>query len=239
MTDPTNIDEKFFAWLDGELSGAEAEAMQARVDSDPELQEMARQHRAMQSRLKDAFDKVASAPVPDSLSASAHGSGPVVVSLAERREQAARRAPRGVPQWAAIAATLVLGVMAGTLVPDRAESPVEVRGDAIYAAGELGRALDTQLASAPSGDVRIGLTFRDNDGTICRTFTGQSASGLACRDSDRWQLRGLFPSGEGQAGDYRMAAGMNPALAALLDSTITGEPLDSAQEAEASKRGWK
>jgi hypothetical protein len=71
----------------------------------------------------------------------------------------------------------------------------------------LNEALDTELASAPVGDVRIGLTFRDQSGRVCRSFTQAAASGLACREGDRWQLRGLFAAPEGQGGDYRMAAG--------------------------------
>ena len=44
---------------------------------------------------------------------------------------------------------------------------------------------------------------------------------------------------EGQSGHYRMAAGMDPNLAALVGSTMTGEPLDAAQEKAARDRGWR
>ena len=37
----TEIDEKFFAWLDGELSAPEAAEMEARVASSPELTALA------------------------------------------------------------------------------------------------------------------------------------------------------------------------------------------------------
>jgi hypothetical protein len=87
--------------------------------------------------------------------------------------------------------------------------------------------------------VRIGLTFRDQSGAICRTFTGEQSSGLTCRDGSDWRLRGLFAAPEGQAGDYRMAAGTDPNLAALIDSTIAGEPFDAAQEQAAKARGWR
>ena len=33
----TEVDDKFFAWLDGELSGDEAAEMEARVATSPEL----------------------------------------------------------------------------------------------------------------------------------------------------------------------------------------------------------
>jgi hypothetical protein len=115
-----------------------------------------------------------------------------------------------------------------------------VQDGALYASASLDQALSSRLASAPaSGPVRIGLTYRDQSGAICRTFTEAKSSGLACRNGDRWQLRGLFPAPERQADTYRMAAGMDPNLAALVDSTIAGEPFDAAQEKTALQKGWK
>ena len=95
---------------------------------------------------------------------------------------------------------------------------------------------------ASAGDVegvRIGLTFRDSAGAVCRSFTEQRSSGLACRDGQDWRLRGLFAAPEGQSGDYRMAAGADPNLAALIESTIAGDAFDAAQEKSARDRGWR
>jgi hypothetical protein len=87
--------------------------------------------------------------------------------------------------------------------------------------------------------VRIGLTFRDRMGEICRSFTGSAGSGLACRDGARWRLKGLFAAPEGQSSDYRMAGGMDPNLAALVDSAMAGEPFDGSAEKAARDRGWR
>ena len=46
MTD----EEEFFAWLDGELDGAAAAKVAARVAADPALAEEARLHRALGQR---------------------------------------------------------------------------------------------------------------------------------------------------------------------------------------------
>jgi hypothetical protein len=126
------------------------------------------------------------------------------------------------------------------MVPRGTDAPVNVRDGRIYAAAGLDQALDLQLASeSPSGAARVGVTFRDQSGAICRSFTQRQASGLACRSGDRWQVRGLFATPEGQASDYRMAAGMDPNLAALIDSAIAGEPFGAAQERAARDRGWR
>jgi hypothetical protein len=36
-----------------------------------------------------------------------------------------------------------------------------------------------------------------------------------------------------------MAAGMDPNLAALVDSTMTGEPFDATAERAAKRSGWR
>jgi hypothetical protein len=231
MTD----DEKFFAWLDGELPAGEAAEMAAKVAADPELSRLAEQHRALGSQLRGAFEPIAAAPVPERLRAALRPSAAVIDFNAARRS----RSVQSLPQWAAIAATLVLGVFLGTMVPQRASSPVAVQGGQLYAAAALDHALDTELASAPSGQVRIGLTYRDHSGEICRSFSGAAGNGLACRNGDRWQLKGLFATPQGQSTDYRMASGMDPNLAALVDSTMAGEPFDAAAEKAAKNKGWK
>lgn len=231
MTD----DEKFFAWLDGELAPAEAADMEAKVAADPQLRQLAEQHRALGTQLRGAFDPIAAAPLPERLQASLRPSADVIDFAVARR---ARTMP-SLPQWAAMAATLALGIFVGTMVPQRDRAPVEVQGGRIYAAAALNEALDTQLASAPAGDVRIGLTFRDQAGEICRSFTASASSGLACRNGGRWQLKGLFGAPEDQGSDYRMAAGMDPNLAALVDSAMAGEPLDAAAEKAAKDKDWK
>jgi len=231
MTD----DEKFFAWLDGELGSPEAAEMEAKVAANPDLARLAEQHRALGNRLRGAFDPIASAPIPERLQAVPRRSTKVIDFAAAKR---ARSIP-SLPQWAAMAATLAVGVFVGTMVPQRENAPIEVQGGKLYAAANLDRALDTQLASAPAGDVRIGLTFRDQSGEVCRSFTAPAASGLACRNGDHWQLKGLFSSPRQQTSDYRMAAGMDPNLAALVDSTLVGQPFDGAAEKAAKEKGWR
>jgi anti-sigma factor RsiW len=230
-----NDDEKFFAWLDGELEPAEAAEVEARVAADPELRRLAEQHRALGNQLRSAFDPVAASPIPERLQAALRPSAQVIDFAAAKR---ARSMP-ALAQWTAIAATLAIGIFVGARVPQGTDAPVEVQGGKLYAAAAVNQALDRQLASAPSGDVRIGVTYRDQSGAICRTFTAAAASGLACRSGGRWQMKGLFAAPEGQSSSYRMAAGMDPNLAALVGSTMAGDPFDAATEKTARDKGWR
>ena len=235
MTD----EAKFFAWLDGELDPAEAANVEADVARDPELQRLAGEHRAMQAGLRGALDPLLQESVPFPAAGT-----PQAKVIDFERAQAERRVRTAPPLWkqaAALAATLALGVFAGTALSDGgSSSPVEVEAGRLVAAAGLEDALYAQLASAAAeSGPRIGLTFRDQSGSICRMFTADGASGLACRESGDWRIRGLFQSSEGQRTDYRMAAGPDPRLMEMVDSTIAGEPFDAAAEAEAMKRGWR
>jgi hypothetical protein len=185
--------------------------------------------------MRSAFDPIAAAPIPERLQAALRPPAQVIDFAAAKR---ARSMP-ALAQWAAMAATLAIGIFVGTRVPQGTDAPVEAQGGRLYAAAAVNRALDSQLASAPTGDVRIGLTYRDEAGEICRTFTATAASGLACRNGGRWQMKGLFAAPEGQGSSYRMAAGMDPNLAVLVDSTMSGEPLDAAAEKAARDKGWR
>jgi hypothetical protein len=232
-------DEKFFAWLDGELSGVEADELERQVAADPALQQRAAAHRALQARLSQAFGPIAEAPLPERMQELLRRPEGEIVDFSAVKQRRDARRGWGPPQWAAIAATLVVGIVAGTMVSQGTNAPVAVQGGKLYAAGALADGLNAQLARAPGGDVRIGLTFRDRSGAICRSFAESAASGLACRAGGRWQVRGLFAAPEGQAGPYRMAAGADPNLAALIDSTRTGEPFDADQERSAQAAGWR
>ena len=220
-------EERFFAWLDGELAPAEAATVEAAVARDPALKAKADRHRAMANQLRGAFAPVAEQP-------AALPVAPVVdfaTAHAQRRERS---------RWqdlAALAATLLLGLVIGTRFA-ASDSPVAAGNGTLIASAGLDRLLDRQLASAPGAGERIGLTFRDRDGRICRTFSAGASSGLACRDGENWEVEALMASGEGQTGEFRMASGPDPRIAGLVDGMISGEPFDADQERAARNRGW-
>lgn len=229
-------EELFCAWLDGELEGAEAERISVAVAADPELRAKAEQHRRLAAQLRGAFDPLLKQDVPPPRFETAS----VVDFHAKPADRNVRRPSFGVPQWAAMAATLAIGIVAGQFVGNRSGPPIESRDGMLVAAASLDRALDAQLASAEGGErVRVGLTFRDRNGGICRSFTDDGTSGLACRDGQDWRVEGLFAAPEGQQGDYRMASGEDPRIAALIDERIAGEPFDAAAEQAARDSNWR
>ena len=224
-------EERFFAWLDGELDAGEAAEVAALVAADPELQRKVEVPRKFGQRLHAAFDPLAAQGAPDRLLRAIKPPEAGVIDLAARRASRRNWAPF---QWAAMAATLAIGIVAGSLVNRGPTSPISSEGGQLVASGELEQALYTRLASAPADEgTRIGLTFRDAKGDLCRSFTDDGASGLACHEKGDWRIRGLFQAGEGQSSEFRMASGPDPRLGELIGATIAGDPLDAAGERKA------
>ena len=193
----------------------------------------------MQADLAAAFAPILTQSVPEPIRAAAIPQADVIDFAAARAKRAASIRPQW-RQWWALAATLCVGVSIGLLSRGGDAGLVSQQGQQIVAGAALSDALNTRLASAPEASgMRIGLTFRNQQGSICRSFAGDAATGLACRDQgSKWVIKGLFGA-LAPSGDYRMAAGDDPALAALIDGTIAGEPLDAAGERAARDKGWK
>jgi len=222
-------DEMLMAYVDGELSEPQQMAVDSAVAADPALFEKLERHRRLRARMGGAFAEVLAEPAPERLVAAARPSN-VVPFPAQRR---------AVPAWAAMAACVAIGLVAGLSVPRLGSAPTI--GSDLRAHGQLASALDKQLASAPAqgAAVRVGLSFRSSDG-YCRTFTEETVAGLACRERDGWKVRMAVARTAGPASDYRTAASETPpqVLEAAQDLMV-GEPLDARAEAAARAKDWR
>ncbi|MBW0145694.1 anti-sigma factor family protein [Sphingomicrobium clamense] len=218
-------EEEFFAWLDGELEGEAAAAVAARVAADPELKQLAEQHRTMTEDLRAAFDPIMTElPAPEAVL--------TFPSMAANDNSHWFR-------FGGMAASLAFALFLGILIGQPGEGLVVTSTDGrLIAASALSDTLDNQLASDEQGAIRVGVSFINTDGHYCRSFAAPEAEGVACRIEGGWQLEGLF-AGKGESGEYRMAAGTGRHIAELIDALIVGEPLDAESEAEAQRREWQ
>lgn len=235
----TVTDEMLMAYVDGELSPADAARIDAAVAADEVLAARLARHRRLAGAVAGAFADVAGEPVPDRLADAASGGGKVV-SLDAVRQSRARPSPG---QWGLMAAGLVAGLAVGVSLP---RGPAPLVGGDMRARGQLAAALDSQLASAPEAGalVRVGLSFRARDNGYCRTFTvtkGEGPAGLACRDGDGWTVRmAVARAAAAPAGDYRTAAADTPPeIIAAAQAIMLDAPLDAGGEAAAKARGWR
>ncbi len=246
----TLSDEILTAYADGESDEKTRIAVESAMSTDPEIARRITQHRALRKRLRGAFDPVLDEPVPTHLiylarnapTSSSARETPQVIPLPRRP------APRrSLPPWAALAASLLIGILAGRFAfPTGGPGLIATRNGHMMASGPLAEALTRQLVSRQQAtqSVQIGVSFRSKSGEYCRTFSTRdpAVAGLACHAGDGWRLQVLSGTEEQEvaAGGYRPAASPMPAaIVSTISAEISGEPLDARAEAAARARDWQ
>jgi hypothetical protein len=239
-------DETLMAYADGELDDTERAEIARAVDADPALAERVAEHQALRSDVFAAFAPILDEPMPPALTAAAlPGKVADLSSARAARAELIATPPRrwSWPEWGAIAATLAVGVLAGSMIGgtggDAALALATNTDGKLVAQGQLATALSQQLA-ASEGAVRIGVSFAAKDGSLCRSFITHGTAGLACRSSNAWQVPVVAEVASAAAGDYRQAGSAMPAAVLdAIDARITGPALDARGEQEALQRGWQ
>ncbi|MES2018336.1 MAG: hypothetical protein V4484_17750 [Pseudomonadota bacterium] len=246
-------DEILMAYADGELDEATRRVVEQALRQDPALAEKVRQHQVLRSNVFNAFASTLSEEVPQRLQAAARSGK--VVHLDSVRQLRTPPAPLPLPakprwswpEWGALAATLVVGVLSGivankSIVGEQSLAGFDNNAGMLTAQGKLDQALSEQLASASAQDpnVKVGITFLSKEGTYCRSFMLPSTAGLACRDGGEWRIPVLTNGAMGVAGEYRQAGSALPAaVLEAIDERIVGQALDANAERAALKQGWK
>lgn len=241
-------DETLMAYADGELDQSTRHAVELAMRADPQLADKVRQHIALRGEVYRAFAGTLDEQVPPRLRQVAQSANVVQLDSVRAARRKVVEVPRrwSWPEWGAIAATLVVGVLAGAmgLSSLRGESQLTAAVDgegALTAHGKLDLALTRQLASASAAasGVRIGVTFVSKEGQYCRSFTMGSAAGLACRRGSEWRIPVLTESAASAEGAYRQAGSAMPAAVLdAVDARAAGASLDAKAEQAAAAKGW-
>ena len=228
-------DELVAAYADGELHSLIQDRFEEALARDDTLRARVERERMLRARLGGHFDPVMDEPVPERLRAMLETPAAADVIPIERARQQRRLTHRAwIP--AAMAASLAVGLFGGQfLLGDSGISTLPA------ADGALAEALDTQLASAPAAaaDTRIGTTFRDGEGRLCRTFDGAEIAGFACRDGGAWRIEMLAPGSGGQGPGYQQAASGAMMVLQAAQERMAGEPLGEEEERRLRNSGWR
>lgn len=248
-------DETLMAYVDDELDAVARAKVDAALAADPQLADRLARQRTLTGQLRAAFDGVLEEPLPPRLLAAARATGDI--GNADRQGVADRWLRSGAmptrhgswPQWGALAASLIVGVLAGYALPRHAPGGLVPENGRLIARGALASTLSKQLASSAPDEaapLRVGLSFLAGTGDYCRTFTlagtgeQQPLAGLACKDGPDWHIRVLAQAQAPAHGDYRMATSAMPqAVLRAVDDSIAGDPLDASAERAARDSGWR
>jgi hypothetical protein len=254
-------DDILMRFADGELPEDEAALVREAMADDRELSARVERFKYVRRALRQTYDSVAQEPIPERFRAllgdmalnepqapSPHEEPqPLkapVVSLAEARR--ARTEQRFTPPvWGAMAASVLIGLFAGSMLMRPAAPLLQVEDGQLRAGAGLAEVLDTRLSSDAvnaRSPLHVGVSFRAQDGGYCRTFdsvlTNKAVSGLACRQSGAWIVR-IATTEPVVASDYRQAGSAAPAVMNMVDTLMAGEPLTDAQERQARDEAWQ
>ena len=252
------------AFVDGELSSADADRIARVLVSDVDARVVADRIRATNDALKAAFAAPMDEQIPDAIFRTVAeqdrgGAGPsnrsaTVTPLRRHRDRSRSGGNRRwMPMALAACIALVVGFgTGGVLLPETA-GPL-TSGDA-PSGGALHAALETLPSGTVSSDgIQPMMTFADADGRLCREFEatgvlpGELGFGIACRTAaDIWHVEILVtapmvsPSHDLGTSDRPtiLASGPGPdALDAMLDALGAGPRMTVAEEAQLIAEGW-
>jgi hypothetical protein len=242
-------DEILMAYADGELDELQRSRVERAMRDDPAVAAAVARHHALRRDVSAAFAGVLSEPVPQRLTlVSGNGSVLDLGQARAARQKASATRRWSWPQWGAMAASLVVGILVGSVgwrgTQDEAQlASLSANGGVPVAQGKLAAALSQQLASAGQvgQGVQIGVSFLSKEGSYCRSFILGSAAGLACRAGQEWRIPVLEESSAASAGGaYRQAGSQMPAAVLdAIDQRIEGAALDANAERAALQRGWR
>lgn len=227
--------DKLDRFVDGELPPGEMERIAAVLTDSPEQNAYVVRQESLRNRLREGFHAL-DGSIPERLIQAAR-----TAPASWRWRLRAAQKPNRLFRWLAPAcATLLLGFVAGVSLAPQGDLVTSTSGQVI-AQGALDKALDGQLASeASAGRVRIGISFRNKAGQVCRTFNNGNNAGLACHNAGVWVVAMLVrqvPEDAGAA--YRMAGSEMPdAVRRAVTASIRGEPFDATMEAQAARDRW-
>jgi hypothetical protein len=229
-------DGRIGAFVDDEMTPAEAEALGRAAADDPALARGIDRQARLRSRLRGAYATLLDEPPP------AH----LLRLLAQERAAPAWRpwmrvgVPAGVGFALAASIAVAVGLSTGAGGGDVALSKAGV----LLARDGLAEALNHRLGTDVDAAARVRLveSFRAPDGRYCRIFRMRApagTTGLACKDAGGWTIASLASSGRRQGSDYRQAAsGLPRAVTVALDELDLSQPLTAEEERSARAAGW-
>lgn len=238
----TPTDAQLSAFLDGELSEREMQAVEKAINKNPELAARLELLSIVDEQLRSAFAPVLDEPIPDSvlglLDDVENETPSNVIGFSARTE---RKNIWQLP--AAIAASLMVGFFASQALNQRSD----YTGNDGLSVGSLSQdspvftALSSQFSGQKNEEIEIILSFQSHEGNYCREFTSANSRGLACRDGGNWNIISqIYAPSPDSASHYATASAQSlEAFDALIEGLMDGEILDSGQERNLINSQWR
>ena len=253
MTGPGFTDETLMAFADGELSEAEAAAVERAVETDQEIAARVALFRETRSQAKAALGPLADEPVPADLldristMVDAEDGQDAPDSTVVAFEPSPATSKRGqTSRWAmplAASLALIVGATVGFVLgtSQNGADDGRLRVAILDQPGIVGALNSVRSGEEqPLGDTgdrfRSIASYRDQEGTFCREFEvdridTSTIVAVACRPAERWQVQFAVVAGSNDEG-YAPASSLE-SLEAYLSAGGASAPLSLEDESAA------
>lgn len=258
MTDDMkDLDSRLSAYLDGELSAAESQDIEALIASDPQAAARLQALATARADFETSSHEIDEIPMSASLAATLERLEDADEDRSDGNVIAFpvwQRAASFMKQHRAVAASVAVATGAMTLQTAIPAQVASVEGlpanGTLYADSGIGRVLEAS-ASGTTESVGDGVTvtprftFASDDG-FCRvadtTSEAAQARFVACREDAGWRVAiATFSASTSGSPDapYRTASQAGAeSVETFLDSAMTNAPLGAQEEADLIDTGW-
>lgn len=246
-------DELLVAYIDDELDASQRAMVRSVLDTSPGLGRRADEMRLARDLLREGFPLPPDASTPASVQAVANR---LAEACARRSGRPAAAFPvQGRWKYAFAAGVLLCVTASGYLLWRFGGESMRPSATALMRIGPdtplhgvLESAASAEVIHVPAEDaaLRAVLTFRAKDGRFCREFEiladSGGSTGIACRAQGEWRAEVML-SAHSVLPDssYYTPAGQSdePAVAAVVERLIQGDPLSAQEEARILASGWQ
>ena len=239
MTEQDN--ELLSQYLDGELAAPAAQSLRQRLMAEPQLRSALERLRAVDNRVKNAFEAPALEAVPQH-----------VVNMVQNAATRPERSSHKRAGWGLAIAASLLAATGLLMNPESRQQSVDYMTTVAAQDSLLSQLLEHSASRGEGWDtlddgrqVRPLLSFASMDGSWCREYLmsneGTTWRGVACRADNAWTTQVLSPEqASGSSNEYRPAgAASADQVTSFIDAHAADIALSSKEEASVIASKWQ
>jgi negative regulator of sigma E activity len=236
-------DEQLSAFLDAELTSSDMETVREALELNDDIVMRLAELSQVDQWVVENAEIMDAKPVPDKL-----------IKFAQRIDEEQRQ-PNTVSnvvnlsKWKQVktkiimpmsaAASVVLAVTVGI-------ATMTYQGDQTISS-EIVEVLDSSISGntsliADNISVKAQLSFTNQNGDFCRQYvlnkSQATSTNIACKENNSWRVHATIQTDSVNTQNYQ-TAGKEQSLEKIIDSMITGAPLNREQEQNAISNQWQ
>lgn len=232
-------DEKLSAFLDAELTPSDMEKIREAIELDDDLVMRLAELSQVDQWVVENAEIMDATPVPDKLIELAQqiDKGQTLTNVVHMSKWKIAKTKINMPMSAAASVVLAITVGVATITYQGKQT----------ISNDIVKLLDSSISGSTSlttdnTSVKAQLSFANQNGNLCRQYLlskGQdNSTNIACKENNSWLLHASIQASNIDTQNYQTAS-KEQQLEQVIDSMISGAPLNKEQEKNAILEQWQ